>query len=263
MDEHDLRHLDTDALWRALDEAEAHQRALVLVVLGDRLVDDDDYAQALPLAEAAIEAARAHDDTRTLALAHLCRGRSLFGLGRRVECVEAHLAGAEAAHLALDDDLKANALLLAADGLERGSEEDGGDRAFELLGKLLAMLPEDDHRPRGEARYRRARMLWRKDHNLDALDEAEHARHHFQQIGHYERVLATERLVADCLTDDGQHGAALEVVRRVRTVGLTFPGRDLASDDLRFARALIATRAYDEAYAALCAARSSSPSAVR
>jgi tetratricopeptide (TPR) repeat protein len=229
-------HVSVDDLWSSLDGSTGRERCGTLIALGDKLLENDEFGQALPLVETAAEEAEALDDPRLGWEAHVLRGRLLYGLGRFEESASAHLRAAELAESVLDVAGAGQAFALASDSLTGDGDLEAATTCAERA--EAAFVAADDEDGAANLALVLGRLLWLRDHNVAALAALDRARTRFRRLRIPTGVLDADGLCAAALLDEGRADDAVRVLEASLLVAPSVDGWSVPYTQRRLARAL-------------------------
>jgi len=229
-------YVSVEDLWSSLDGSSGQERCLTLLALGDKLLEDDEFGQALPLVETAAEEAEALDDARLGWQAHVLRGRLLYALGRYEESASAHLRAAELAESVLDVAGAGQAFALAGDSLTKDGDLEAATTCAERA--EAAFVAADDEDGAAALALVLGRLLWRRDHNVAALAALDRARTLFRRQRIPTGVLEADDLRASALLDEGRPDDAVRVLEASLLVAPSVDGWSVPYTQRRLAHAL-------------------------
>ena len=229
-------YVSVEDLWSSLDGSSGRERCVTLLALGDRLLEDDEFGQALPLVETAAEESEALDDARLGRDAHVLRGRLLYALGRCEESASAHLRAAELAESVLDVAGAGQAFALASDSLTRDGDLEAATTCAERA--EAAFVAADDEDGAANLALIVGRLLWRRDHNVAALAALDRARTLFRRLRIPTGVLDADDLSASALLDEGRADEAVRVLEASLLVAPSVEAWSTPYTQRRLARAL-------------------------
>jgi tetratricopeptide (TPR) repeat protein len=238
-------HVSVEDLWSSLDGSAGRERCITLLALGDKLLEDDEFGQALPLVETAAEEAEALDDARLGREAHVLRGRLLYALGRYEESASAHLRAAELAESVLDYAGAGRGFALAGDSLTRDGDLEAATTCVERA--EAAFVAADDEDGAANLALGLGRLLWRRDHNVAAIAALDRARTLFRRQRIPTGVLDADDLCASALLDEGRANEAVRVLEASLLVAPSVDGWSVPYTQRRLARALRHAGRVDEA----------------
>jgi tetratricopeptide (TPR) repeat protein len=238
--------LTEDDLWAQLDGQVGSERATTLVELVGMHLDRSDAETALPLIDAAVDAAIDSENELMQARSRTTKGIVLFSLERYAESAQEHVAGARLFERYESAEPTCLAYFNASWSFEAAKDF---EPALECIDAALATaLTLDDPEMVGRCHRQRADVLRSLDRpHEEWLAEMRQARDGFRAAGEADEVINIDLRLADMHLDNGEFDEAIRLLKACRDVAPTQNSGRLAYVQFRLGRALRLARQFPEA----------------